>query len=100
MVALGRRVFGYTNEPTTLFDRIVEHAGPVHHAGHQPFAIDGLAVEDFGHFDNLMLAEALLADGPGVFAPEAPLRDPARDLTVFVGCVARAAELLRAQAPA
>jgi nucleoside 2-deoxyribosyltransferase len=95
MVAIGRPVFGYTNEPRTLFDRTVEHAGPVQHAGHQPFAADGLAVEDFGHFDNLMLAEALLADGPGVFAPEAPLPDPARDLTVFARCVARAADLMR-----
>jgi nucleoside 2-deoxyribosyltransferase len=95
MVALGRRVFGYTNEPRTLFDRTMEHAGPLHHAGRQPFAADGLAVEDFGHFDNLMLAEALLAHGPGVFAPEVPLRDPARDLTVFAECVARAADLLQ-----
>ncbi len=92
--ALGRPVFGYTNEPRTLFDRVAGVLAPVRQQGDQHFAADGLAVEDFGHFDNLMLAEALLAEGPGVFMPEAILPDPARDLSVFARCVAYAADFL------
>ncbi len=95
MAALGRPVFGYTNEPRSLFDRVTEDAGPLRQAGDLHFAADGMAVEDFEHFDNLMLAEALLATGPGVFRPEAPPDDPARDPTVFERCVRRAAAILR-----
>ena len=94
MAALGRPVFGYTNEPRSLFDRIADDAGPLRQAGDLHFAADGLAVEDFGHFDNLMLAEALLATSPGVFTPDAPPADPARDMTIFERCVRHAAAIL------
>jgi len=94
MAAQGRPVFGYTNESRSLFDRVTDDAGPLRPVGDLRFAADGLAVENFGHFDNLMLAEALLAHGHGVFMPDAPLDDPARDLSIFAQCVARAAAIL------
>lgn len=95
VAALGLPAFGYTNEPRIMFDRVAGQLGPFRQEGDQHFAADGLAVEDFGHFDNLMLAEALVAEAPGVFKPEATLADPARDLTVFTRCIAHAADLLR-----
>ena len=98
VAALGLPLFGYTNESRTLFDRVAADLAPFRQEGDQHFAADGLAVENFGRFDNLMLAEALLAKGPGVFMPEAILPDPARDLTVFACCVGRAAEVLNGNA--
>lgn len=79
VAALERPIFGYSNVSGELKARVVA---------------DGLAVEDFGLFDNLMLAEALAATG-GVVQPDAPVEDPMRDLAAFTACVARAAAFLR-----
>lgn len=94
--ALGRPVFGYTNDPVAYVERLRASFGPFRRERDQLFAADGFAVEDFELFDNLMLAEALLADGPGVFMAAAPVADPARDLSAFERCVAHAAESLEA----
>lgn len=93
MMAAGKRLFGYTNIPGTILDR-TRAREEVRLRDGRPFGEDGVAVEDFGLFDNLMLAEALSASGFGVVAAEAPLADPARDLGVFERCVALAASRL------
>ena len=96
MLALGKPVFGYTNDPAAHLERVRESYGPLTSKADQLWAADGYAVENFELFDNLMLAEALLEHGPGVFAPMEPVADPARDLSVFEHCVAHAAATLRA----
>jgi nucleoside 2-deoxyribosyltransferase len=96
MAALGRLVFGYTNEPALHSERVREEHGPLRQEGERLFASDGYAVENFELFDNLMLAEALRANSPGVFKPSLPVADPKRDLSTFERCVAHAADALRA----
>jgi nucleoside 2-deoxyribosyltransferase len=61
--ALGKPVHGYSCDPRTLLDRVsAGEAAPLRQAGDgRLFAADGLAVEDFGLFENLMIAEALTA---------------------------------------
>ncbi|MFC7052937.1 nucleoside 2-deoxyribosyltransferase [Hansschlegelia quercus] len=73
--ALGKSVFGYSNEPALLVDRVAQ---------------DGMLVEDFGGFDNLMLTQAVTGF---VSSPNGrPL--PLGDLAVFEACVAMAAQAL------
>ncbi|NNM71963.1 nucleoside 2-deoxyribosyltransferase [Enterovirga aerilata] len=97
MLAFGRPVFGYTNDPLAHLERVRSGFGPLRTERGQFFAADGYAVENFELFDNLMLAEALLAHGgTGVFTPAAPARsDPGRDLGTFERCVSHAAAALR-----
>lgn len=74
--ALGKLIFGYSNEPRPLAGRV---------------SPDGMAIEDFGGFDNLMLTEALV----GFAAPSDERPRPIDDLTVFEVCAALAARTLR-----
>lgn len=80
--ALGKPVAAYSNLPGELKHRA--HAA-IGHAPEGPASLmaDGLHVEDFGHFENLMLAEALLASGLPVIQAEAAAGDPFRDLALF-----------------
>lgn len=78
-VALGKPVFAYSNDS-------------------RPFAVrvtpDGMLVEDFGGFDNLMLTQAV----SGFVSPPDGRRLPLGDLAVFEACVALAARTLGATA--
>lgn len=82
--AMGKPVYGYSDDISTLFDRTVADAG----ARGAPRAADGLAyhpdgmsIEELGLADNLMLIEAIRASGGAFHAgPEA-----------FEACVAAAA---------
>lgn len=82
--ALGKPVAAYCNLPGELKHRAHAAIGP---AGRDdaPASLmaDGLHVEDFGHFDNLMLAEALAASGLPVIQAATPAADPFRDLALF-----------------
>ncbi|MET0313953.1 MAG: nucleoside 2-deoxyribosyltransferase [Hansschlegelia sp.] len=73
--ALGKPVFGYSNEPRLLADRV---------------APDGMLIEDFGGFDNLMLTQAVA----GFVSPPDGRPLPLGDLAVFEACVAMAARTL------
>ncbi|MFG1479550.1 nucleoside 2-deoxyribosyltransferase [Xanthobacter sp. V4C-4] len=91
--ALGKPVAAYSNAPGELKHRARAAIGPATGEDHAPtFLADGLHVEDFGHFDNLMLAEALAASRLPVLQAEAPLADPFRDLILFERAVAALAE--------
>ena len=81
MRALGRPVFGYSLSAGDLLARTA--CTPDASGGWRDAA--GLAVEDFGQFENLMIAAALTA--PPVLADEPPLR-------VFERCVAQSAAIL------
>jgi len=80
--ALGRPVAAYSNMPGELKHRARAAIGPAADAA-PTLLSDGLHVEDFGHFDNLMLAEALHASGLPVIQAAAPAADPFRDLALF-----------------
>ncbi|ABS69117.1 nucleoside 2-deoxyribosyltransferase [Xanthobacter versatilis] len=82
--ALGKPVAAYSNLPGELKHRAHSTIGVAGDAEAVPTLLaDGLHVEDFGHFDNLMLAEALAASRLPVIQAQAPAADPFRDLTLF-----------------
>lgn len=82
--ALGKPVAAYSNVPGELKHRAHATIGPADGAdAPETLLRDGLHVEDFGHFDNLMLAEALCASRLPVVQAEAAAGDPFRDLDLF-----------------
>jgi nucleoside 2-deoxyribosyltransferase len=83
--ARGKKVFGYSNVRTSFVERVQRlvkgeiKKGP----DGRRYAADGLAVEEFDRFDNLMIAEALLASGANIVLPEAAPADPWHDMQAF-----------------
>lgn len=98
MRGLGRPVLGYANVAARFGSRTLAHLGPAarRRADGTWEDAEGMAVEEFDLFDNLMLEGAIRASG-GVLELEAVPEGPARwrDLTAFTRCVAAAARLLR-----
>jgi nucleoside 2-deoxyribosyltransferase len=96
--ALGKPCVGYANGPADYIDR-VRALGPVTRdeaTGYWRDA-DGLAVEDFGNSENLMLDEALAELGaPGGIrgVVRAGSDRPLDDLGAFVECLLAMARLL------
>lgn len=93
MTALGKPAFAYSHEAGSLLERMRQ-------AGQAPrpdAAKDGngLAIEDFGLADNLMLCAELAGQDRLVIAPCA---DPFRALDGFVGCLARARSIFALRA--
>lgn len=84
MAARGKLCTGYTNRRGDYAGRIAASRD----AGGAPVAADGLAVEDFGLADNLMIVHALDACGLPLLAPAVDPPDVWRDLTLFTRCVA------------
>ncbi len=83
--ALGKPVFGYTNVAGHYAARVSRAAG----AG-TLMADDGLSVEDFELFDNLMIAEALRAQGRDVVVRRSPPENLYTDLAGFELCLRQA----------
>jgi nucleoside 2-deoxyribosyltransferase len=98
MRALGRPIFGYSNDTRSYPDRVTafcsggirmrstgEHEDP-----------DGMAIEPFGLHDNLMLAGGIVASGGCIVAEVVPHCERYTSLAAFERCVAQAApELCR-----
>lgn len=64
-----RPVYGYSNAPESYITRVAA-AGSLPERGGRPVDRDGLAVENFGLTDNLMIVEAIRASGGAIaFAP-------------------------------
>jgi nucleoside 2-deoxyribosyltransferase len=85
--AQGRPVFGYTNSAVDFAAR--SHA----HRAAQPDPLPGLAVEDFGLHDNLMIPGVVIYGGGGkIFTPPDGTCRPFDALDVFELCVAEAAK--------
>jgi nucleoside 2-deoxyribosyltransferase len=83
--ACGKPIFGYSNFRAGFIDRVFRVVGGTPERGKDGrfYALDGMAVEDFDRFDNLMIAEALLASGMNVVFPEADPTDIWRDMGAF-----------------
>jgi nucleoside 2-deoxyribosyltransferase len=83
--ACRKRVFGYSNVRTGFIDRVIRFVGGKLERGPdgRSYAADGMAVEDFDRFDNLMIAEALLASGMNVVVPDTDPIDIWRDMQAF-----------------
>jgi len=83
MAALGKPVLGYSNSPQSFRHRLEDHfIGKIQlRADGQLAGPDGLAIEDFDMFDNLMLHGAL-PEG-GLFLHRSEPGEELRDLTAF-----------------
>ena len=79
MRALGRPVFGYATTAEPYADRAAAF-------GASPEG-DGMRVEPFGLFDNLMLEAAIAESGGELVTEEMPARVRWSDLSVFERCV-------------
>jgi len=96
MRGLDRPVFGYTHDPCCYRDRVASacaHPLRRRETGEHEDA-DGLAVENFGLCDNLMLAGGLVASGGTLVSVSAPHIERFTALTAFEQCVAIAAAKL------
>jgi nucleoside 2-deoxyribosyltransferase len=96
MRALGRPVFGYTNDDRSFFDRVVEFCGDVLReratGGHEDS--DGMAIEPFTLGDNLMLEGGIVASGGCLIAEPTTHSDRYTSLATFERCVTEAAAKL------
>jgi nucleoside 2-deoxyribosyltransferase len=93
MAARRKFCLGYSNDPMSYADRVRRFTNVTARDG-RLVDTGGLAVEDFGHNDNLMMIHALdLYGAPLVLLREKPA-DVWRDLTAFGLCVAMAAARL------
>ena len=93
MAGSGRLCLGYTNDPSCYADRVREFTEVTSRDGR---LIDarGLAVEDFGLSDNLMMIHALDLHGGALVTPRQAPADIWHDLTAFEACVRLAAQRL------
>ena len=87
MRALGRKVFGWSNDATPFAARTRAQVG-----GGEADE-DGMAIEDFGLSDNLMLEGAINASGGAMMLRDCPPETRWTDLSAFEAC------LLRLRAP-
>lgn len=94
-VALDKPVYGYSNDPRNLFDRT---AGDLTRAvlktldDGRTLHPDGLAIEDFGLADNLMIEESIALSGGAFFVPAGGEALPLDDLSLFETCLQALAE--------
>jgi nucleoside 2-deoxyribosyltransferase len=96
--ALGRMVFGYTNCAAPFTQRSLDyaraHGGPIGSPGRIWRDGDGLLIEQFRRFDNLMIEGGLIGSGGTLVLPENEAADRWRDLGTFERCVRLAADAL------
>ncbi len=91
MRALGRPVFGYATTATPFTRRTLAfaaaHGGVT--AGADGFSrdADGMLIEQFGLFDNLMIEAGILGSGGTLVVDEIPAAQRWTDLSVFERCV-------------
>ncbi len=92
MVAQGKPVFAYTNVADDLIGRLRQDPGLSLEAGlwRDP---QGMMAEDFGNADNLMLDEALAAQGRKIHRRAVPAAERFEDLEGFVACLEEARRL-------
>jgi len=89
---LGRPVFGYSTAADGFTDRSTAVWGPTHRDANGIWRDrDGLSVEDFDLFDNLMIVGGLAVP---LIAASVPEDERWSDLTAFERCASAAAQIL------
>lgn len=97
-LAKGLPVFGYSNDPRSFRDKVEVLFGPATPGENgQVYDRDGLAIEDMGLTDNLMIDETLEAFG-GVFRPSGNEQRDLADLEAFGRCLDHAAAFMARRA--
>lgn len=92
--ALGKPVFGYANVVGDYRSRVEASCGALCERSATFFAADGMSVEDFGLPDNLMIVEAIRAQGWDMITRDAPRDALQTDLAAFELCLRQAASVL------
>ncbi|WP_291866072.1 nucleoside 2-deoxyribosyltransferase [Bradyrhizobium sp.] len=93
MAGRGKFCLGYCNDPMLYAERVRKFTTVKKQSGRLADA-DGLAIEDFGLSDNLMIIHALDLHGCALLTPGQAPADPWHDLTTFEACARLAAERL------
>lgn len=88
--ALEKPVFAYTNHRGSYRERVVETLGARDAQGRE-CAGDGMRVENFGLLDNLMIVEAIRAQGWDIVVRDPPPERRFDDLDGFDRCLRQAA---------
>lgn len=96
MAGRGKLVLGYSNDPANYVARVNQFE-IVESRNGLLIGADGLAVEDFGLADNLMLIHCLDLHGAPLVTPRRRPADLWHDLDSFTACLQIAAERLRPQ---
>lgn len=98
MIALGRMVWAYTNHPEDYGTRVrsIWYAGlEIDERSGRPRGPDGLAIENHGKADNLMIDAGIEASGGSVVRASTLPDDPARDLAAYSDALRQIANLQR-----
>ena len=86
-LALGKPVFAYANVIAGYRERVVDTYGPLVPTPTGESACDGMAVENFGLHDNLMIAESIAAQGWEIIKHKAKTDAIFTDLQGFEICL-------------
>ena len=89
MAAMGKPVLAYTNDARDLLDRLHDLPG-LSRLGEGWRDADGMAAEDFGLVDNLMLDQTLALQGRRIHRRDVAAAERFTDLVGFEACVAEA----------
>ena len=92
MAGRGKFCLAYSNDPAVYADRVARHFQVTRSAQGHLIDGDGLAVEDFGLPDNLMMIHTLDLHGARLVTPRQAPADIWHDLASFEACVALAAD--------
>lgn len=92
MRALGRPVFGWSNDPADFLTRSIEFTNATADANGDRRDGEGMLLEAFGMHDNLMIDGAILASGGAIFTADPAPAARWSDLSAFTRCVAALAE--------
>jgi nucleoside 2-deoxyribosyltransferase len=93
MRALGRPVFGYSTTALPFVERTLDCLG-LSREGVVSDA-DGMAIEAFGLFDNLMIEGGIIGSGGVLVVQDCPAAERWTDLRVFERCARQAARTMR-----
>ncbi|QDW37213.1 nucleoside 2-deoxyribosyltransferase [Bradyrhizobium sp. KBS0727] len=91
MAGRGKFCLAYSNDPAFYVERVARFDAVTKSADGHLIDRNGLAVEDFGLSDNLMMIHALDLHGAGLVTPRQAPSDIWHDLTSFEACVVLAA---------
>jgi nucleoside 2-deoxyribosyltransferase len=92
MAGRGKLCFAYSNDPALYPERVARSFAVTKAAAGHLIDDEGLAVEDFGLPDNLMMIHSLELHGARLVTPRQRPIDIWHDLASFEACVALAAD--------
>ncbi|MGB8402341.1 nucleoside 2-deoxyribosyltransferase [Bradyrhizobium sp.] len=92
MAGRGKLCLAYSNDPAPYAERVARSGNVTKSSNGRLIDQKGLAVEDFGWSDNLMMIHALDLHGCPLLTPPRAPADIWHDLTSFEACVRLAAE--------